>query len=86
MLKQIEKAVEKFGSMAGPRKVEFRAILQRYADGQIKLDEAYYELLEGDLIPMPSRCGMFPKAQTTAEDEARLKKYITEKVLNSSGR
>jgi len=85
MLKQIEKAAEKFDAMAGTRRNEFRSICQRYVDGQIKLDEAYYLLLDGDLIPMPSRCGMFQKSEITAEDEARLKNRIAEKVLKSSG-
>ncbi|HWQ18177.1 MAG TPA: hypothetical protein VN455_00240 [Methanotrichaceae archaeon] len=84
MLKQIEKAADKFDAMAGTKRNEFRSILQRYVDGQIGLDEAYYLLMDGDLIPMPSRCGMFPKSEITAEDEARLKSHITEKVLKAS--
>ena len=54
------------------------AILSRYARGEIGLDEAYYDLLEAELIPMPKRCGMSAKRPATAEDELRLKEKIIE--------
>ena len=54
------------------------AILSRYAKGQIGLDEAYYDLLEAELIPMPKRCAMSAKRSTSAEDELRLKEKIME--------
>ena len=56
-----------------------RATLFRYARGEIGLDEAYYDLLEAELIPMPKRCGMSAKRPLTAEDELRLKEKIQEK-------
>jgi len=52
------------------------AILTRYARGEIGLDEAYYDLLEAELIPMPKRCAMSAKRPITAEDELRLKEKI----------
>ena len=55
------------------------AILFRYARGEIDLDEAYYDLLEAELIPMPKRCAMSAKRPLTAEDELRLKEKILEK-------
>ncbi len=54
-----------------------RAIFRSYLEGAINLDEAYYELLDGDLIPMPQRCGMYSHA---GEDEGRLKERIREKL------
>ncbi len=53
-----------------------RAILNRYARGEIDLAEAYYDLLEAELIPMPQRCAMSAKRSPTAEDELRLKEKI----------
>jgi len=53
-----------------------KAILERYAEGSIGLDEAYYEMLDEELIPMPQRCCLSAKIQTTAEDEQRLKEKI----------
>jgi hypothetical protein len=73
MQKQIEKALEKFESMKGRQKEEFRSILKKYLEGDIKLDEAYYLLLEGELIPMPSRCGLYAKVEPQGEDELKSK-------------
>gem|GEM_PF-360895 len=56
------------------------AILNRYAKGEIDLDEAYYDLLEGGLIPMPQRCSMSAKRPVAAEDELRLKERIIEAI------
>ena len=53
-----------------------RAILRRYAMNEIGLDEAYYDLLEDELIPMPQRCGMSAKIPVTKQDETRLKERI----------
>jgi len=53
-----------------------RAILRRYAMNEIGLDEAYYDLLEDELIPLPQRCGMSAKIPITKEDELRLKERI----------
>ena len=71
MQKQIEKALDNFESMKGRQKEEFRSILKRYLEGEIKLDEAYYLLLEDELIPMPSRCGLYAKIESGGEDELK---------------
>lgn len=64
---------------AGEQKAT-RAILQRYLDGKIGLDEAYCELLDESLIPMPSGCGLKAKINSP-DEEARLKELIRDKVL-----
>ena len=56
------------------------AILNRYAKGEIDLDEAYYDLLEAELIPMPRRCTMSAKRPVAAEDELHLKERIIEAI------
>ena len=48
---------------------------------EIGLDEAYYDLLEDELIPMPQRCGMSAKIPVTEEDEKRLKEKIKNMLL-----
>lgn len=40
------------------------------------LDQAYYELLDDDLIAMPQRCAVFAKVPLNEEDELRLKEKI----------
>ncbi len=52
------------------------AVLSRYAADEISLDQAYYDLLEDDLIAMPKRCGLSAKIPVTKEDEEMLKKKI----------
>jgi hypothetical protein len=74
--KQIEQALEKLNSSSRQSQEKIKAILKRYAAGEIGLDEAYYELLEDELIPMPHRCAMSAKIPTTADDEMRLKEKI----------
>jgi hypothetical protein len=74
--KQIEQALEKMEALSKVRQEKMRAILERYARGEIGLDEAYYDLLEDELIPMPQRCAMSAKIPVTEEDEKRLKEKI----------
>jgi hypothetical protein len=74
--KQIEQALEKMASSSRSNQDKTRAILRRYAMDEIGLDEAYYDLLEDELIPMPQRCGMSAKIPITKEDEKRLKERI----------
>jgi hypothetical protein len=76
MQKQIEQAMEKMDSFGKPKQEKIKAILKRYANGEIGLDEAYYDLLEDELIPMPQRCGMSAKIPVTQQDENRLKEKI----------
>jgi hypothetical protein len=78
MRKQIEQAVEKMGSSSKGNQEKIKAILKRYVKGEIGLDEAYYELLEDELIPMPQRCGM--QAKVPGQDEEDLKKKIRAKL------
>ena len=76
MYKQIEQALEKIDTLGKAKQEKIRAILERYARDEIGLDEAYYELLEDELIPMPQRCAMSAKIPITADDEMRLKEKI----------
>jgi hypothetical protein len=76
MHKQIEKALENLSSSARPKQDQIKAILKRYADGEIGLDEAYYELLDDELMPMPQRCAVSAKVPVTEQDELRLKEKI----------
>ncbi len=81
MHKQIEQALDKIDSTSLKNQEEIRSILRKYVDGEIGLDEAYYELLDGELIPMPQRCGMSAKIPLTSEDAIRLKEKIKSKLL-----
>ncbi len=74
MQKQIEQALDKFGSLPKGNQEKMRAILKSYVDGEVGLDEAYYELLDQELIPMPQRCGMHSKMPD--QDEEELKKRV----------
>lgn len=82
MRKQIEQAVEKIGSSSKENQVKIKAILKRYVDGEIEMDQAYYELLDDELIPMPQRCGMQPKVP--GQDEEDLKKKIRARLSIST--
>jgi hypothetical protein len=77
---QIEQALEKMDSSSMQNREKSKAVLRRYVDGEIGIDEAYYELLDGELIPMPQRCGMSAKISPTPEDEIRLKDKIKSKL------
>jgi len=79
--KQIEQALEKLESSGKQNQEKVKAILKRYANGEIGLDEAYYDLLEEELIPMPQRCGMSAKIPVTQQDEKRLKEKIDNMLL-----
>ncbi|MCK9440771.1 MAG: hypothetical protein M0Q13_05035 [Methanothrix sp.] len=82
MYKQVERALEKIDSSSKPNQEKVKAILKRYAMDEISLDEAYYDLLEDELIPMPQRCGMSAKIPVTEEDEKRLKEKIKNMLLD----
>jgi hypothetical protein len=79
--KQIEQALEKIDSCSKPNQEKIKAILKIYANDEIGLDEAYYDLLEDELIPMPQRCCMSAKIPVTEEDEKRLKEKIKKMLL-----
>ena len=76
MYKQIEKALEKIDTLGKAKQEKIRAILERYARDEISLDEAYYDLLEDELIPCPRDAQCPPKIPVTEEDEKRLKEKI----------
>lgn len=76
MYAQIEQALERIDSSSKQNQENIKAILKRYAAGEIGIDEAYYDLLERELIPMPQRCSMSAKVPFTAKDEMRLKEMI----------
>lgn len=80
MHKQIEKALENIASSSKPDQDKIKSIMKRYAMDEINLDEAYYDLLEGELIPMPQRCGMSAKIPVTEQDEKRLKGKIRQMI------
>ena len=82
MYKQIEQALEKIDSSRKPNQEKMKAILKRYANDEIGLDGAYYDLLEDELIPMPQRCGLSAKIPVTEEDEKRLKEKIKTALLD----
>ena len=76
MHKQIEDALANMNSSAPQEQEKIKAILLRYAQGEIGMDQAYYELLDDELIPMPQRCAVFAKVPLREEDELRLKEKI----------
>ncbi|MDH7596158.1 MAG: hypothetical protein QHG98_00220 [Methanothrix sp.] len=80
MLSQMEQAIDGFEKMSADKRAAMRGILQRYVEGSMGIDEAYYELLDAGLIPMPSRCAMKPKISSEG-DEARLKDLIRTRIL-----
>ena len=80
MYKQIEQALKDMDAKNAPDREKTRAILKRYAAEEIGLDEAYYDLLEEDLIPMPQRCALSAKIPQTADDEMGLKDKIRSKL------
>jgi hypothetical protein len=80
--KQIEQALEKMDSSSKPNQEKIKAIMKRYAMDEVNLDEAYYDLLEEELIPMPQRCGMSAKIPVTEQDEKRLKEKIKSMLLD----
>jgi hypothetical protein len=77
MRRQIENLVSDFPGMSRDRQVSIKEILGRYIQGEIGLNEAYYELLDNELIAMPQRCGMKQKLQ---ENEEGLKEYIKSRL------
>jgi hypothetical protein len=76
VFKQIEQSMENIANLSQAKQGKMKAILNRYATEEINLDQAYYDLLEDELIPMPKRCGLSAKIPVTEEDEKRLKEKI----------
>jgi hypothetical protein len=82
MIQQIQAAIENPGNLSKGDQEKLRTILQKYVRGEIKLDEAYFELLDNELIPMPKRCGMHAEPERSAKDEENLKEYINREVFD----
>jgi hypothetical protein len=78
--KQIEQALREMDAKNAQDQAKIRAILKKYATGEIGLDEAYYDLLEEELIPMPQRCALSARIPQTADDEIGLKERIRSKL------
>ena len=76
MHRQIEDALANLKSSPPQKQEKIKAILFRYAQGEMGLDQAYYELLDDELIAMPQRCAVFAKVPLSEEDELRLKEKI----------
>ena len=76
MHRHIEDALANLNSYPPQKQEKIKAILFRYAQGEMGLDQAYYELLDDDLIAMPQRCAVFAKIPLSEEDELRLKEQI----------
>lgn len=79
MYNQIKQAADDFQGLSLDKQASVKEILRKYVDGEIGPDEAYYDLLDSDLIPMPQRCGMHAKIQ---EDEGKLKEHIRSKLFS----
>jgi hypothetical protein len=82
MIKQIRAALDNSGNFSKVDLERFKVVLQRYLSGEIKVDDAYYDLLDNDLVPMPSRCAMYTKVEETVDEVEELKKYINRKLFN----
>lgn len=80
MMEQIEKLVERFESLKEGERTEAAAMLKRYAEGEMDLEELRYTLLDEGLIPMPSRCTMYNKPKKSPEAEEALKSFIKDKI------
>jgi hypothetical protein len=82
MISQIHQAIDNLESLSNLDQEKFKAILQRYVSGEVGIDEAYYNLLDGDLILMPQRCAMYAKPEKSAQDEELLRNYINSRLFN----
>jgi hypothetical protein len=81
MIEQIGQLVERFESLKERERTEAAAILKKYAEGEMDLEEVHYTLLDEGLIPMPSRCTMYHKPKRNPEAEEALRSLIKEKIL-----
>jgi hypothetical protein len=82
MIKQIRAALDDSGNYSKGDLELFKTILKRYVSSEIVVEEAYHDLLDSDLIRMPSRCAMYTKVQNTAEGEENLKQCIKQKLFD----
>jgi len=82
VIEQIEKLAEQFETLGQKEQFEAREILRSYVEGEMDMDEVHYTLLDEGLIPMPSRCTMYNKPETSPETEEKLKDLIKVKILD----
>jgi hypothetical protein len=82
MIEQIRAALDNSGNFSKGDLERFKFIIQRYLSGEIGVDDAYYDLLDNDLFPMPSRCTLYTKVEETGDEEESLKKCINRKLFN----
>lgn len=80
MRKQIEQVVEKFESLSKEEQEKVKKILEKYVNGEIKINEAYDSLVDEGLITI---LRVEPEA-VTAKDEEELKQYIRNEILHIS--
>ena len=80
MMEEIERLVERFEGLKEGERNDAAAILKRYAEGEMDLEELHYALLDEGLIPMPSRCTMYHKPKKSPEAEGALRNLIKEKI------
>ena len=80
MMEQIEQLVERFESLKVRERNDTAALLKRYAEGEMDLEELHYTLLDEGLIPMPSRCTMYHKPKKSPEAEEALRSLIKERI------
>ena len=79
MHRQIEQALENMSALSQEKSKAIRNILSNYVKGEIELDEAYYELMDNDLIPMPKDVICFQARNITGRGE-NFKNYIKMKL------
>ncbi len=80
MIEEIERLVGRFEGLKEGERNDAAAMLKRYAEGEMDLEELHYALLDEGLIPMPSRCTMYHKPKKSSEAEEALKSLIKEKI------
>jgi hypothetical protein len=80
MMEEIERLVERFEGLKERERAETAAILRRYANREMNLEEVHYTLLDEGLIPMPSRCTMYHKPKQSSEAEEALRSLIKERI------
>ncbi|MGC9515417.1 hypothetical protein [Methanocrinis sp.] len=80
MIEEIEKLVERSEGLKERERTEAVAILKRYIEGEMDLEEVHYTLMDEGLIPMPARCTMYHKPEQRPEAEEALQSLIKEKI------
>jgi hypothetical protein len=81
MIEPIQQAVENMENLNKEDQQKFMVILKQYLSGEMNIHEAYYCLLDSDLVSMPQRCSLYAKPEKNAQDEEFLKNIINTKLL-----